>query len=137
MYGTWKNTKHTSDIQVVWEPTHSARVNEGNSSFRVEEGDGKVLGELWLGVIQDGEGERHGGLPTLKCQLLIHRKIVGTCSSTRSWGEGREEEQEGGEKEEEGGGRERRREEEEGEGGEEKGGGGGGKGRGKGRGTEG
>ena len=84
MYGTWKNTKHTSDIQVVWEPTHSARVNEGNSSFRVEERDGKVLGELWLRVTQDGEGERHGGLPTLKCQLLIHRKIVGTCSSTRS-----------------------------------------------------
>ena len=86
---------HTSDIEVMWEPTHSARVNEGNSSFRVEEGDGEVLGEFGLGVIQDGEGERHGGLPTLKCQLLVHRKIVGTCSSTGSWG--RKEGRKGGE----------------------------------------
>ena len=100
------------------EPTHSSRVNEGISSFRVEEGDGEVLGELWLGIIQDGEGERHGGLPTLKCQLLIHREIVGTCSSTRSWEEGEgvrgkreSEEEEGG-----GQGRERVREREEGKG---------------------
>ena len=87
------------------EPTHSSRVNEGIPSFRVEERDGEVLGELRLGIIQDGEGERHGGLPTLKCQLLIHRKIVGTCSSTRSWGEGEGKGmrgREGGKEEEEG-----------------------------------
>ena len=117
-YETCNNMSHTKRYSSYAEPTHSSRVNEGIPSFRVEERDGEVLGELWLGVIQDGEGERHGGLPALKCQLLIHREIVSTCSSTRSWGGRGREEGRGSEGEGRGGGGRRRKEGEEGGGGE-------------------